>query len=157
MVQNVVTIYGLLFFCWCTFLPPAGLLHRRAFFPLHIRIDPQNPAPDVVRGPAPPASPESWCPHVQTGSSVPNILFPENISYANHAAPEFMYSIRLGRHIRAPDLLAVFETSLSSTSSRTRKNGSSAMVITGESNCVETLSPLCRSFRKITPWIGARI
>ena len=33
----------------------------------------------------------------------------------------------------------------------------SAIVITGESNCVETLPPLCRSFGRITPLIGTRM
>ena len=42
-------------------------------------------------------------------------------------------------------------TSVSSTSNLTLSTESSAMVITGESNCVETLSPVCRNFRKITP------
>src|SRR5467141_3482774 len=65
MVQNVVTIYGLLFFCWCTFLPQPVTSPPR-FLPFAHTNRPSNPAPDVVRGPAPPASPESWCPHVQT-------------------------------------------------------------------------------------------
>ena len=38
---------------------------------------PSNPAADVVRRPTPPASPESWCPHVQTARPSEHSFFRE--------------------------------------------------------------------------------
>src|SRR5882762_1243672 len=65
MVQNVVTIYGLLFLCWCTFVPQPVTSPPRSL-PIAHTNRPSNPAADAVRRPTPPASPESWRPHVQT-------------------------------------------------------------------------------------------
>src|SRR6267378_2932274 len=65
MVQNIVTIYGLLFLCWCTFVPQPVTSPPRSL-PFAHTNRPSNPAADVVRRPTPPASPESWRPHVQT-------------------------------------------------------------------------------------------
>ncbi len=45
----------------------------------------------------------------------------------------------------------------SSTSRRTRREESSASVTTGESNCVDTFSPVCRNLRSTTPSRGERM
>src|SRR5882762_2257885 len=72
MVQNAVTIYGLLFLCCCTFVPqPVTSL------PFAHTNRPSNPAADVVRRPTPPASPESLCPHVQTSRPSEHSFFRE--------------------------------------------------------------------------------
>jgi hypothetical protein len=86
----------------------------------------------------------------------PNILFPENLADAHHLAREPPRLVRFRRHI-GPLPCVQFGTSLSSTSSRTRSVESSAMEIAGEPNCEEMLSPECRSFRRITPLMGARM
>src|SRR5882762_1243674 len=90
------------------------------------------------------------------GSSVRTFFFPRTLSYAKHVAPEFVCSIRLGRHIRALTH-SQFRNIAFVNVQPYAQNGIAAIIITGESNCVEMLSPLCRSFRRITPLIGARI
>src|SRR6266446_905430 len=78
------------------------------------------------------------------GSSVRTFFFPRmcptRITWPQNLCGPYASAVT---YARCPTLS--FETSLSSTSKRTRRTESSAMVITGESNCVETLSPPCRS------------
>ena len=154
MVQNAVTIYGLLFLCW-VLSSPSRLLHRRALFPLHIRIDPQTQR-QMLSGVQLHQRLQNLGVHMFRRLVRPNILSSENISYAKRAAPEFVCSIRLGRHIRALTH-SQFRNIAFVNVQPYAQNGIAAIIITGESNCVETLSPLCRSFRRITPLIGARM
>src|SRR5713101_5945542 len=78
------------------------------------------------------------------GSSVRTFFFPRmrptRITWPQNLCVPYASAVT---YARCPTFS--FETSLSSTSKRTRRTESSAMVITGESNCVETLSPPCRS------------
>src|SRR5882762_1947277 len=99
MVQNVVTIYGLLFLYW-VLSSPSRLLHRRALFPLHIRIDPQTQR-QMLSGVQLHQRLQNLGVHMFRRLVRPNILSSENISCAKRAAPEFVCSIRLRRHIRA--------------------------------------------------------
>jgi hypothetical protein len=123
-INNIQTMYGHLrgFSAYC--LPSARST---------------NESTSILAGasaqdPTPPASPGSWCLHVQTVHRF-EYFSSENPAHPNHAAPEFMVAIGFGSHVRPLAHLQL-----------TRRTESSAMVTTGESSCVETLSPVCRSF-----------
>src|SRR6267143_5178980 len=104
-VQNIVTIYGLLFFYWCSFLPQPVTSPPRSL-PFAHTNRPSNPAPDVVRGPAPAASPESWCPHVQTARPSEHSFSREYFLRESRGPRIYVFHTPRPSHTRA-DLLAV--------------------------------------------------
>src|SRR5882762_10987225 len=87
------------------------------------------------------------------GSSVRTFFLPRIFPTRNARPQNLCVSIRLGRHIRALTH-SQFRNIAFVNVQPYAQNGIAAIIITGESNCVETLSPLCRSFRRITPLIG---
>ena len=105
MVQNVVTIYGLLFVCW-VLSSPSRLLHRRALFPLHIRIDPQTQR-QMLSGVQLHQRLQNLGVHMFRRLVRPNILFPENIILRETRGPRIcVFHTPRPSHARA-DPLAV--------------------------------------------------
>src|SRR6266700_5498944 len=131
-------------------LAPSAFPLRSTTFPARfpLRFPQRNrlagPVETVAPVLVPRASPEFWCPHVQTARPFERSFFPRirptRITWPQNLCVPYASAVT---YARCPTFS--FETSLSSTPRRTRRTESSAMVITGESNCVETLSPPCRS------------